>query len=377
MNRDNDEWEDTGPEGFTAWMREKDQIANGNLRKVIRLMKYLRDHKNSFTGTRSVILTTLLGQQVSATTKLFDTGYYNSIPSALLHIVGDLDAWLQARPVKPSIPDPSGSGVTFDHRWDQATYAYFRGRIHVHATEIKDAYDEPGKDASVRKWQAIFGDGFTAPEPKQNSGRFGTAATATASTIGRPGRPGEQEGSPGPPQHLAAAGDHGLARNRRPAPRRDRGHHDHADRDRHSRLHDGPAADQRPAGRARRHSVPRLRGPHHRHPPIAVHPAPRRRGTPAIRGHPHILQGHRLCVYLDPGREWDPLGGIPGFLERLWAWLGDAAAGRFSAATAMYHAVGASCTSPPARRPSSSASQYPASLSCAPACYPVQSADWT
>lgn len=190
VNRDNDEWEDASPEGFTAWMREKDQIANGNLRKVIRLMKYLRDHKNSFTGTRSVILTTLLGQQVSATTKLFDTGYYNSVPSALLHIVGDLDAWLQARPVKPSIPDPSGSGVTFDHRWDQATYAYFRGRIHVHATEIQDAYDEPGKDASVRKWQAIFGDGFTAPEPKQNSGRFGTAATATASTIGRPGRAG-------------------------------------------------------------------------------------------------------------------------------------------------------------------------------------------
>jgi hypothetical protein len=31
---------------------------------------------------------------------------------------------------------------------------------------------------------------------------------------------------------------------------------------------------------------------------------------------------------------------MPAFLERLWAWLGDAAAGRFNAATAMYHAVG-------------------------------------
>ncbi len=57
-------------------------------------------------------------------------------------------------------------------------------------------------------------------------------------------------------------------------------------------------------------------------------------------GHPHVLQAHRLCIYLDPAREWDPLGGIPGFLERLWAWLSDAAAGRFNAATAMYHAVG-------------------------------------
>jgi hypothetical protein len=111
-------------------------------------------------------------------------------PAALVHIVSDLDAWLQARPIKPSIPDPSGSGVTFDHRWDQTTYAYFRNRIHLHATEMQDAYDEPDKDTSVRKWQAIFGDGFTAPAPKSSTGRFGTPATAAATTIGRSGRAG-------------------------------------------------------------------------------------------------------------------------------------------------------------------------------------------
>jgi hypothetical protein len=57
-------------------------------------------------------------------------------------------------------------------------------------------------------------------------------------------------------------------------------------------------------------------------------------------GHAHVLQGHRLCIYLDPAREWNPLSGMPGFLERLWTWLADAAAGRFKASTAMYHAVG-------------------------------------
>ncbi len=190
VNRDNDEWEDTNPEGFTAWMREKDQAAGGNLRRVIRLMKFLRDHKNSFTGTRSVILTTLLGQQVSASKLLFDTGYYSSIPTALVHIVNDLDAWLQANPFKPSVPDPSGSGVTFDHRWDEATYAYFRDRIHVHAAQMQDAYDEPGKDASVAKWQAVFGAGFTAPAQAGSSGRFGTAADTAAFTTGRSGRAG-------------------------------------------------------------------------------------------------------------------------------------------------------------------------------------------
>lgn len=57
-------------------------------------------------------------------------------------------------------------------------------------------------------------------------------------------------------------------------------------------------------------------------------------------GHPHVLQGQRLCIYLDPSREWDPAAGAGSFLNRLWDWLADAAAGRFDASTAMYHAVG-------------------------------------
>ncbi|MEU3616892.1 ThiF family adenylyltransferase [Streptomyces sp. NPDC006872] len=57
-------------------------------------------------------------------------------------------------------------------------------------------------------------------------------------------------------------------------------------------------------------------------------------------GSPHVLQGHRLCLYLDPAREWNPAGGISSCLNRLWNWLSDAAGNRFDASTALYHAVG-------------------------------------
>ena len=57
-------------------------------------------------------------------------------------------------------------------------------------------------------------------------------------------------------------------------------------------------------------------------------------------GFPHVLQGQRLCIYLDPSREWHPSNGIAGFLTRLWDWLTDAAGGAFDPSTAMYHAVG-------------------------------------
>ncbi len=190
VNRDDNDWEDTNPQGFTDWMKTKDSIANGNLRKVIRLMKYLRDHKNSFTGTRSILLTTLVGAQVTELRKLSNPGYYSNVPTTLLHVIKDLDEWLQARPNKPSIPDPSGSGVAFDHRWDQTTYSYFRDRIHAHAAEIEDAYEEGDKERSVRLWQAIFGDEFKAPPTSSSSAKFPATGAAAASTDRRSGRAG-------------------------------------------------------------------------------------------------------------------------------------------------------------------------------------------
>lgn len=57
-------------------------------------------------------------------------------------------------------------------------------------------------------------------------------------------------------------------------------------------------------------------------------------------GFPHVLQGRRLCLFLDPSREWHPSLGMAGTLNRLWGWLTDAAGGRFDPKTSMYHAVG-------------------------------------
>jgi hypothetical protein len=58
-------------------------------------------------------------------------------------------------------------------------------------------------------------------------------------------------------------------------------------------------------------------------------------------GYPHVLQGSRLCLYLDPATEWNPSApGIEGFLHRLWDWFDDAIANRFDPTTALYHPVG-------------------------------------
>lgn len=194
VNRDDNKWERTDTDGFTDWMKQQDKTADRRLREVIRIMKFLRDHKNSFTGTKSILLTTLLGERVEEWRKIADPGYYGDLPTALLHIIGDLDEWLQARPYKPIIMDPSGSGTSFDHRWSQETYAYFRDRIHAHAAEIKAAFEETDFDKSVAKWQALFGDGFKAPTTSSSSSKYagvtsgaGVAGVASISHSGRAG----------------------------------------------------------------------------------------------------------------------------------------------------------------------------------------------
>lgn len=185
VNGDEDEWEPTNPTGFTEWMREKDEITGGNLRRAIRIMKFLRDHKGTFEGTKSIILTTILGERVQRSLLVSDPNYYSDVPTTLLHITRDLDEWLQANERRPSIKDPSRSGADFDHRWSDRAYATLRKRIHQYRADMEEAYDEEDEATSVELWQKLFGDGFKLPESKPAPGRFAPAAPAAVPLVRR------------------------------------------------------------------------------------------------------------------------------------------------------------------------------------------------
>lgn len=159
VNATTNEFEETNPRGLAEWMRENDQLANGYLRKVIRLMKYLRDYKTTFS-IPSIILTTFLGERVHGWDA--DTRYPD-LPTALLNILTDLDAWLAGHPTMPMIEDPGSPGVTFNHRWDEDRYANFKSKITLYAGWVKEAYDETDKGKSLAAWQRVFGEDFKAP----------------------------------------------------------------------------------------------------------------------------------------------------------------------------------------------------------------------
>jgi hypothetical protein len=160
------EFEETNPEGFSAWLENRDEITGGRLVEVIRLMKYLRDFKQTFT-IPSFILSMLLAEQVNKMQLILKPDAYEDLPTALVTILADLDGWLQARPLMPVLVDPSCGSSTFNHRWDEDLYRTFRDKIHLYVGWATEAYEETEEAASVTAWQKLFGDKFKQPPETQ------------------------------------------------------------------------------------------------------------------------------------------------------------------------------------------------------------------
>lgn len=161
-NRHENTFELSNPEQFNVWLEAQTRTTDSHLIEVIRLMKYLRNYKETF-HVKSVILTTLLGQRVNSVKLLGDPKYYGDMPTALVNIVGDLDTYLQQNETMPVILDPGETGEDFSQRWDQDRYSTFRDKIHFYAEKMREAYDDPSTASSLEKWQDIFGTEFKKP----------------------------------------------------------------------------------------------------------------------------------------------------------------------------------------------------------------------
>lgn len=150
-------FERTNPEGFTSWMRREDKRASNNLRKTIRLMKYLRDRQDAFS-VPSIILTAMIGNQVSGWTEFWNG--YNDLPTAFMRLVCSLDNYLQQHEKMPPVTDPGRPDTTFNRRWDERRYAHFRDEVNTLAGKVKAAHAEEDQARSVALWQKVFGPKF-------------------------------------------------------------------------------------------------------------------------------------------------------------------------------------------------------------------------
>ncbi|TIS37529.1 cyclic GMP-AMP synthase DncV-like nucleotidyltransferase [Mesorhizobium sp.] len=180
-NRDSNEFENSAPEEYTAWLIQRNTWSGSNsFRKVTRLIKYLRDIKSTFKCT-SILLTTLLGERVSSLDQnaagLADT------PTALKTIFGRLDDWLLARDSKPAVNNPCLYGEDFASDLTDDQYSNLRTVIHRYRGWIDDAFDEADRSESIGKWQRVFGEAFAKDVVLEEAVEVAKTAAASARQV--------------------------------------------------------------------------------------------------------------------------------------------------------------------------------------------------
>lgn len=181
-NRITDQFETSAPLAYTEWVKGKNGVAGGNdLKKVTRLLKYMRDIKGNFTCP-SFLLTTLMGLQVYESDR--GSMQFEDLTTTLKTLVGRLDDWLQARPNVPMVPNPKLPQEDQASGWDQVKYSNFRDKINLYRGWIDDAYAEADRDESIGKWQRVFSENFAAGEAKRAAEQVSEAATGGVLDLG-------------------------------------------------------------------------------------------------------------------------------------------------------------------------------------------------
>ena len=122
-NRIDNKFEETDGDGYRDWFNEKNRITKGNLKRVVRLLKHLRDHKNSFTA-KSILLTTLAGNTVRPSDE--GTEAVSTVADTLETVLSRMNDYLQQHPSMPEIRNPVLATENFNRHWDQRRYANFR-----------------------------------------------------------------------------------------------------------------------------------------------------------------------------------------------------------------------------------------------------------
>ena len=150
-------FEPTDGTGFRDWFSDKSRITKINLKRVVRLLKYLRDRQDNYVA-KSILLTTLAGNAIRSSDREEES--VRTVADTLTTVLTRMDRHLQRNPTVPRIENPALSSEDFNRHWDQDRYGYFRVRIHSHAAIAQEALASPSVEDSIRVWRRLFGEAF-------------------------------------------------------------------------------------------------------------------------------------------------------------------------------------------------------------------------
>ena len=179
-NRKTNQFEPTDGVGYRDWFNAKTRVTNGNLKRVARLLKHMRDHKGNFTAP-SILLTTLIGIMVN---DYEGDAHFKTVPDTLKTVCDRINGFLQANPLMPEIRNPALPSETFTRHWDQDKYRNFREKFDIYTKQVSEAFNESDPQGSVDKWRKLFGEEFS--KSQRSAVSSGMAAAPVVVTPRKP-----------------------------------------------------------------------------------------------------------------------------------------------------------------------------------------------
>ena len=156
-NREKNKFEMSDGGAYTNWFVDIDRQHGGKISQCVKLIKYIRDYKNTFSCP-SIVLTTLFGMAAGL------KGTTTSITETFVLLLEGATDILQSNNV---LENPVLPGENLLANVDNIEN--FRNQISSLAERARGAYDEEDEEKSVEKWGGIFGDKFG----KKNGNRDG------------------------------------------------------------------------------------------------------------------------------------------------------------------------------------------------------------
>ena len=180
-NNKTQDFEITDGTGYREWFNGKSRITDGNLKKVTRLLKFLRDHKGNFKA-KSILLTTLIGRTVEDED---DADDFKNVPDGLKTVSNRINNFLQENPQRPDIFNPALPEEEFTRDWSQKNYENFREMFNIYNGRIDEAYTATEHNDSVDKWRKVFGDSFgeKKDDRRSSNSKKREASTTVPTTV--------------------------------------------------------------------------------------------------------------------------------------------------------------------------------------------------
>ena len=188
--RSEDDLEETDGTALQEWFNERNRVTKGNLKRVVRILKHLRDHKSNFQAP-SVILTVLAGETIRNVDK--DSERVSTVAETLTTVLERISDRLKESDDIPVIKNPGNPELTLKTPWEPNQYDYFRKQINAHAKTARRALDEKNRTNSLKIWKRLLDDfddseddsnSRSAKSNDQSSSDSGRTRTTTLATTG-------------------------------------------------------------------------------------------------------------------------------------------------------------------------------------------------